>query len=168
MCCKACPNWGQRGGLLLGSEEVKKQYRTLEKIIFRKLFPQLMDGVCISQKAEELVAFEAWHAALPAKATCWLTSVLHYVLASPYSLQLLIFNCLLGEVYEWVSTPWLWTTFAAKTSWDLWSCTWNKLTRQENARVCSGYQQSRRELTWDQLLTCSKTSSDKATTHFTH
>lgn len=79
--CKACPNRGQRRGLLLGSEEVKKQRRTMKKCIFRKLFPQLMDGVCISQKAEEL-AFGAWHAA-PAKATCRLTSGLHYVSASP-------------------------------------------------------------------------------------
>lgn len=59
-----------------------------------------MDGVCTSRKAEELVAFEAWHAALPAKATCRLTSGLHYVLASPYSLRLVIFNSLPGKAYE--------------------------------------------------------------------
>lgn len=86
MCSKACPDWGRRGGRLLGSGEVKKRHRTLEKIIFRQLFPQITDSVCISQKAEESVALEAWRAALPAAATCRLTPVLRYIPASPQSL----------------------------------------------------------------------------------
>lgn len=61
ICCKACPAWGEMGGLLLGSEGVKEQHWTLGKIIFRKLFPQLMDGVCFARKAGELVPSEAWH-----------------------------------------------------------------------------------------------------------
>lgn len=60
ICCKACPERGEMGGLLLGSEGVKEQHWTSGKVIFRKLFPQLMDGVCFARKAGELVTSEAW------------------------------------------------------------------------------------------------------------
>jgi len=57
--------------LLLGSDEVKKQHRTLEMSIYRKLFPQLRAGAACHREQR------SWGlaAALP--------SAFHYVLASP-------------------------------------------------------------------------------------
>lgn len=110
-----------------------------------------MDGACISQKAEELVALEAWHAALPAKATRRLTPAIHYVLASPYSSQPLISNRRPGEADEWVSTPWLWMTFV-----ELYMEQADRAGKWKSSQGIPAThlkEHSRRELAWDQLLT---------------